>query len=282
MKILLPLLLVLTAMLAYSLLRKSPNAPTEETLSVAPPPAVKAIRPALQQALAAITEFPQLPATSAPEPKAPEISHAELTRRAAKLEQETNHELNRLVELLDLTPNQQDRAFAILAQNSPDYHPTMGLASADNGPLASEVRDQPQTFNNNDEETPRISLGNQFLLNALANYQPPTSTNANTIAETTHAPSASDSTGRQGTSAASTPATEAPVVAVSAEPSLDAQAYKILGDLEPVLTPEQRKTLTAAEIDRQAWWDAVLADMNSKLPPPTNLQTTDNSNNTSY
>jgi hypothetical protein len=57
----------------------------------------------------------------------------ELERRAAKVEQEANHELRRLIPLLDLKPEQEDRVFQAVARSSPSFVPGMmigGTAAA--------------------------------------------------------------------------------------------------------------------------------------------------------
>jgi hypothetical protein len=50
-------------------------------------------------------------------------NRAELERRAAMAEQEANHELNRLVGLLDLNESQQDQVFSLLVEKSPHFDP---------------------------------------------------------------------------------------------------------------------------------------------------------------
>ena len=53
------------------------------------------------------------------------LSQAELENRAQLVEQEADHELARLIPLLDLTADQQDRVFKALAANSPSFVPGM-------------------------------------------------------------------------------------------------------------------------------------------------------------
>ncbi len=54
---------------------------------------------------------------------------AELHARAARVEQEANHELERLVPLLNLSEPQQDRIFQKLARNSASWHPALSVIS---------------------------------------------------------------------------------------------------------------------------------------------------------
>lgn len=58
-------------------------------------------------------------------PSAGPISEAELQLRAARVEQEANHDLKHLVGLLDLNESQQDRIFDALVRRAPDWHPAM-------------------------------------------------------------------------------------------------------------------------------------------------------------
>lgn len=50
--------------------------------------------------------------------------------RAAKVEKQANHELERLIPLLNLNKEQQDLVFDRLAQNSADWHPALQLSPA--------------------------------------------------------------------------------------------------------------------------------------------------------
>ena len=53
------------------------------------------------------------------------LSESQWRERAAKVEMEANHELDRLVGLLDLDPVQQNQVFSALAQQSPHWLPGM-------------------------------------------------------------------------------------------------------------------------------------------------------------
>jgi len=79
------------------------------------------------------------PQTSAP----PHLSREELTARAARVEQEANHELRRLVTLLDLSPDQQDQIFQTLASRSPYWVPGMATTTAPD-PSASGRNQDPE------------------------------------------------------------------------------------------------------------------------------------------
>ena len=75
--------------------------------------------------------------TNAPRPSGPPSAAAsqaltaeELSTRAARVEQEANHDLRRLVELLELDEGQQDKVFQTLARHSPSWTPGMQFAPA--------------------------------------------------------------------------------------------------------------------------------------------------------
>lgn len=53
------------------------------------------------------------------------LSRAALERRAQRVEQEADHELARLIPLLDMKPEQQQRVFQALARTSPNFVPGM-------------------------------------------------------------------------------------------------------------------------------------------------------------
>jgi hypothetical protein len=72
---------------------------------------------------------------AAPSPTdAPALSHDELVARAARIEQETNHDLRRLVSLLNLSDAQQDQIFNALASRSPHWVPGMATAGTVSSP----------------------------------------------------------------------------------------------------------------------------------------------------
>ena len=66
------------------------------------------------------------------------LTTEELTDRAARVEQEANHDLRRLVKLLDLDENQQDRVFQTLAEHSPAWTPGLQFAPASTASTAGK------------------------------------------------------------------------------------------------------------------------------------------------
>ncbi len=73
---------------------------------------------------------PQAGETNAQSASAVSPHEEELSHRAARVEQEANHDLRRLVRLLDLTEEQQDKVFQTLAEHSPAWTPALQVASA--------------------------------------------------------------------------------------------------------------------------------------------------------
>jgi hypothetical protein len=59
------------------------------------------------------------------------VTRDSLLEMAAKVEMEANHELASLAASLDLTPEQQDRMFQVLASNSAHYHPAFATDGSD-------------------------------------------------------------------------------------------------------------------------------------------------------
>ena len=92
---------------------------------------VKSARPAIDRPLATAENAqpaqPQSagvkPAESAIPAVQTPLTTEELAQRAARVEQEANHDLRRLVKLLDLDEQQQDQVFQTLAQHSPSWTP---------------------------------------------------------------------------------------------------------------------------------------------------------------
>ena len=68
-------------------------------------------------------------------PKGPQavVSEAEWFARAAKVEQEANHEVRRLSEALDLTPQQQTGIFGVIARGSDNWLPGMQVGGGLSG-----------------------------------------------------------------------------------------------------------------------------------------------------
>ncbi len=63
------------------------------------------------------------------------LTREELEYRALRVEQQANHELRNLLTVLDLSEEQQDRAFAILAEKSNYFHPALQFQNATGGNL---------------------------------------------------------------------------------------------------------------------------------------------------
>ncbi len=130
-------LLAPAALLTVSLLQFYPsaskNAPVPEKPKAAPRHAGIKLPPFPPQALAKTAENSQ-PSVAKVSP-ATTTERRELENRAAQVEQEANHDLRRLVKLLDLTEEQQDRVFQKLAERSPAWSPAMRAASTDGTPL---------------------------------------------------------------------------------------------------------------------------------------------------
>ncbi|MBN8460415.1 MAG: hypothetical protein J0M04_21510 [Verrucomicrobia bacterium] len=61
------------------------------------------------------------------------VSEAEWFARAAKVEQEANHEVRRLSEALDLTPQQQAGIFGVIARGSDNWLPGMQVGGIPSG-----------------------------------------------------------------------------------------------------------------------------------------------------
>lgn len=83
-----------------------------------PPPVAKAGAPASPAAREPVVAAASKPGSSG----------RALTARAARVEQEANHDLRRLVELLALNEGQQDRVFQTLAEHSPSWTPGLQVA----------------------------------------------------------------------------------------------------------------------------------------------------------
>ena len=262
MKFLLPLLLVLTvSLVCYSFLKKSP---VQAAPAASKPMAQKSNRPNIQQALDQLTPAPQPPAsvklTASVQrhdlQSATQISQADLEIRAAKVEQEANHELARLVKLLDLSEEQQDKVFAALAQNSPNYHPSMGLAAADlkpiqNTPTVSEFS-LPMSFAAN---------GNAF--ESVGNAAAAVSGNSKPSTNATTGPTAISNT---KVSAPTNPVSTTPPSVISAPVVTTTNTLENL--LAPYLTTDQKSTLSEEETDRIAWWTELSDNLASGLTTP--------------
>jgi hypothetical protein len=257
MKLLLSSLLILTVILSYLAFRH------KDTTVVAVHPA-KRIEPKVERAPSTV---PASVADSvAPSPSVvkvkpvgqprndlsvivPEISQAELERRAAKVEQETNHELARLVTLLELSDEQQNQVFAALAEKSPDYHPAMKLATNELRPLPlpSNFTTPENTNHTAAAASPSaLSYGEisaTFTPVLVGPKVPSPPTPNTTVAITTPTPS-------------------------SGNPAVGNIHNSIPDWLNPPLTGPQQDLLAEEEADRIAWWAELTANLAADLPTP--------------
>ena len=71
------------------------------------------------------------------------FSHAELEQRAESVDRDANHELARLIPLLELAPEQQQRVLEALARTSPSFVPGMLM---DGAPLKTPAGTPQQTL----------------------------------------------------------------------------------------------------------------------------------------
>lgn len=183
-----------------------------------------------QSAGSSARRFRNAPAADArvtPPAPAAQVSEAELQWRAARVEQEANHELKRLVRLLDLDEDQQDRIFQTLARRSADWHPLM----------------QPSTV---------IGGGQEVADTGSVIKQPPSSTTG----------SGETSSPRDHGTVTAPPQTSLdPAHAHNDSPSPDPQSgagTPLTDDLAPDLTPAQQEELAQDEMQRQEWWESII------------------------
>jgi len=150
--------------------------------------------------------------------------------RAARVEQEANHELRRLVTLLNLDETQQDQVFQTLARNSPYWTAEMQVGS-----------------------TVASTTGKRSSLNeGVSGVVIPGAETTVPGKSTATAPSPSLST--------------PPVTAVAPVPGAadNAKINDPMTAIMSLLTPEQQAVLIESETDKTAWWAEVLPDL---LPP---------------
>ncbi|KAB2638631.1 MAG: hypothetical protein DVB26_07815 [Verrucomicrobia bacterium] len=91
--------------------RRATPQTTPATRAQEPPAFIPRNHPLPNQAAAGVSHEP--------------LSHAELEHRAERVERDANHELARLIPLLGLAPDQQQRVFQALASTSPSFVPGM-------------------------------------------------------------------------------------------------------------------------------------------------------------
>ena len=151
--------------------------------------------------------IPQPPPISLPTPPAPAPANAPqtprtLAERASQVQQQANRELERLVPLLNLTEDQQDRVFARLAQNSVFWTPELTTDIAANPKTGSASQTTSATIPEQTKSIPDLLL--------------------------------------------STPKNET-----------------------PILDPEQEIAVAQDQLDRQAWWEEVLGNIQQDLKDGT-------------
>ncbi|MES2708168.1 MAG: hypothetical protein V4726_16360 [Verrucomicrobiota bacterium] len=154
-------------------------------------------------------------------PAAAPISEEELQWRAARVEQEANHDLRRLVTLLDLDEEQQDRIFQTLARRSAEWHPLLQPAIIGPGGV--------------------VDTG-----------KPPTDSSAG-AAQPGEASPLPDSSPPPPSPASPEP----PVLADGGDPFPPLET-PLTDVLAPDLTAAQQEELAEDELDRQEWWESII------------------------
>lgn len=151
------------------------------------------------------------------------LPEAQWHANAARVEQEANHELERLTDLLELDSQQQEHVFAALARKSPYWLPGM---AADNRTRA---------------ETPTPTAP------ATPISQRPTSSNVDR-----------PSRGNSGSAEVAKPI---PAVALNGGSPVAESISEPVPEISDALDPDQMLTIIDDEMDRQAWWEEVLLQL---------------------
>lgn len=186
-------------------------------------------------------------------PRRPEASSPpadDLAARARRVEDQANRELERLIPLLDLTPEQQDRVFGILVRHSPDYLPSMLAVTEDGSPLS-----EPIDAGHDSDGAPAAG--------------PPERTDPPATAEGDTAASAE--VAAAGPSDTATPTTD--LVAAADAAVGDRKAGQVAGrraksrqdELLEVLTLEQGVELLGSDAARSEWWQGVIDYMEAQI-----------------
>jgi hypothetical protein len=162
------------------------------------------------------------------------LTTEELTARAARVEQEANHDLRRLVKLLDLSEDQQDKVFQTLAQHSPLWTQGMQIAPAA-GPGSATTTGK--------RSEPLTTAPGIYTAPVVGEIPEPVKTGPPPIAGEVPAP----------VKAPAVPGEDIP--ATTPDPMDEIMAY---------LNPDQQDTLIQEEMDRIAWWAEILPQL---LPP---------------
>lgn len=174
------------------------------------------------------------------------VSEAELQSRAAQVEQEANHDLKRLVKLLDLDEQQQDRIFQTLASRSADWHPLMRTTTL-SPEFPSVGGNGSDTGNSITANQPGVSgggpgNGNTTVESPAASVSDPSFSSGKTGNSTTGTNADHSTSADSGNLAVNGPQTQPPLVDV----------------LAPELTKEQQAQLAEEEMDREEWWESII------------------------
>jgi hypothetical protein len=198
--------------------------------------------PARKSPASPVTSREIPPARSSPPaantPVVPPIEAMTPETRAARVEQEANHELRRLVTLLDLDENQQDQVFQKLARNSRYWTPEMQVASPAAGVAGTravipEVAPAPFISGTELPVPDKISAPVESAAPAPVNSPAPA---VDSITAAVPEPGATD----------------------------NSRISDTMSEIMSDLTPEQQLALLESEMDRVAWWAEVLPQI---LPP---------------
>jgi hypothetical protein len=141
------------------------------------------------------------------------------------VEKQANQELERLIPLLNLTPQQQEQVFDRLAQNSLDWHPAFQLTQASNTSSAGP------------------------FLSPVGAPAPLTSPTATTITNTD-----------VGSTPVPTPTASGELPDVTLPPQQGVDEI-----LDGLLTDDQEDALAQDTVERQEWWSEMLEVMKANM-----------------
>jgi hypothetical protein len=158
-------------------------------------------------------------------------SREELAARAAKVEHEANRELERLVPLLNLTPEQQDRVFAKLVENSVYWSPGMTAATPSPGNLQNDTISE-------------AGKGGAVAAQPISQIQ-----NGGKVGNGT----------ANGNPTMTTPTPNVALNPVQSIPDL------LTSPNDPILTPQQEADLYTNHLDKQQWWEELVGNIQSDM-----------------
>ncbi|CAN5367582.1 hypothetical protein BH23VER1_BH23VER1_03680 [soil metagenome] len=165
----------------------------------------------------------------------PQQERLDLQRRAQRIETRAILELDRLTPALGLTSNQQDRVFDVLVRRSPEFDPVMVAVNPGGTPIAAGPT-APATQPRADSPTGADS---------------PTPCDPGTAPAPHRAPE-------------SVPGT----VLESAGPAASDPPRTPQDEILDLLTPEQAVRYVENEADRMAWWNEIVAHLDSTTEAP--------------